>query len=712
MKELGSTGDSAMHDQLGEPAAGPNPLLIVHRALRGRYLLAAVLGLLLAIPGAVVGYTLVPPAYTSRAVLEAAPTLPALLYENELNENLPAFDAFVRQQATSLNSERVLNNALLNDELRAAGWPTGAAGLIRLRRSLEISTPSRSNQIFLSVTDEDPNLARIAAKAVLGAYEDIRREYEATTFGERERRLEKLRTDYLNERDQKRRLALNTSLREAGTEDLQAAQEERRSELATIDQQLAALRASASSATPEDASSGPGIDPELAQLTAERRDLQQALNKLLQTVTPEHREARWARAQLRAVDAAIAEREDQLAAAAGGVTDALPSGATPEERASARAERVRELEERKRTLDLEIRSIAQTRLEILALGQEADEANARFEDAERRLESLRVEKQAQIVGRIRVAQEPERPLQPSTDRRVPLAGMGFMGGAGMGVAAVALFGLLVPKLRIADDISSVAPDFALLGMVPEFTDAHDEQTEANVQDSLHFLRVMLDARSSPGCLVLGVTSPQSGDGKTTISRLLARSFALTRRRVLIIDADMVGRGLTRSLNVTPRHYEPTPELSLSELVVRIEGEAFHMLPASESETASDSFCRISLHHLLLEARQSYDVVLLDSGPILGSIEASAMVPIVDQNLLIVSRGLDTRMLRMATARLRSLNARSVGVVFNKANSVDYNRSFAPTSSVSRRNSARPGGALIPTSLQAADVMVGEERKTG
>ncbi len=701
MNDLGPVSDARNAEMFGEPAPGPNPLLIVHRALRGRYLLAGILAVLLAVPGAIVGYIIIPPNYTSRAVLEAAPTLPALLYENELNENLPGFDSFVAQQATSLTSERVLSNALSNTDLRQTGWPTGAAGLVRMRESLAISTPSRSNQIFLSVTDNDPEVARIAAKAVLGSYTAIRSEYEATTFGDREQRLERLRNDYLRERDEKNRMALERALSVAETEDLQTAQRQRLESLADLDVELTGVRRELARLTGE----GPIVsgdqpeDPELALLVDDRRRLGRQRNILLQTLTPEHREVRLIEAEIRATDAAITSREAELA----GIDLPAPGESPPraDDRIAALQSRIAELEESRQQAARQIDRIARTRLDILSLRQEAEEANSRFEDAERRLESLRVEKQSQIIGRIRVAQEPERPLQPSTDRRVPLAGMGFMGGAGAGVALVAGFGLLLPRLRVADDVASTAKDIAFLGMVPEFPDVTDD-TDPAARESLHFIRVMLDARSGPGSLVMGITSPQSGDGKTTISYHLARSFALTQRRVLLVDSDLVGRGLTRSLNLTPRVANLGPDTRLGELVLPSGEAGLDILPSSDAPNASDAFCRHLLQRLLREARERYDVVLLDTGPILGSIEAAAMTPVVDQMLLVVSRGLEARLLRMSTARLRDLNSAPVGIIFNRAHSVDFHKSFAPASSVSRRSSLRSNGTVLPSMPVASE----------
>lgn len=706
MKMLTDSDHPFEHDAVD--GHGPNPAMMIHRALRGRYWLAALLAVLLGVPGAIVGYSMTSPEYTSRALLEASPTLPALLYENDLNENLPAFEAFVKQQGARLMSERVLSRAMDNKALREAGWPSGAEGIVRLRRSLDVKIPKRTNQIVLTVTDRDPKLARLAAAAVIESYEAIRKEYESTAFGQREQELERLRDRYQRDRDEKRRLALDRALNIAGSEDLQAVQRQKLEELARIEEQIRALTEQRRLISGVPAASEPATvieDSELAQLKSDAQRLRRQLDMMLQTMTPKHRQVKRVQSDLNVVEALIESREKELeeASAAASASDEVPLPTNLDEIEA----RVRDLTDSSEQIKKTLERIAKARLDVLALRQEADEANTRFEDAERRLESLRVEQKSQIVGRIRIAQEPEHPIRPSSDRRAQLGAAGLVGGAGTGVALVVVYGLMFLRVRVSDDVAMTARDYSMLGMIPEFPDDSDENAGRDLMESFHLLRVLIDARSDPGCLVSGITSPLSGDGKTTISLLLARSFAMTRRRVLLIDADLVGRGLSRMLNLKPK--ELPEDAPLRELVYSIENGTIDVLPSSETESASDGFCRHVLQHLLAAAREEYDVVLLDTGPILGSIEAASMVPVVDQVLLIVSRGLESRMLRMSTDRLRELRASRVGIVFNRATTVDFHRSYSPVSSASRRHSSRTFRVVLPPMVSEGQP---EQRREG
>jgi uncharacterized protein involved in exopolysaccharide biosynthesis len=117
---------------------------------------------------------------------------------------------------------------------------------------------------------------------------------------------------------------------------------------------------------------------------------------------------------------------------------------------------------------------AQSALELnLALQREAQremtELNARIRNARSnreaqellennlnqaraRLEALRVEKSQGRSGRVRVAQQGDLPLFPTKDRRIPLAGIGALGGAGAGFALVFLLTFLDRSYRFTDEI--------------------------------------------------------------------------------------------------------------------------------------------------------------------------------------------------------------------------------------------------------------------
>jgi len=90
----------------------------------------------------------------------------------------------------------------------------------------------------------------------------------------------------------------------------------------------------------------------------------------------------------------------------------------------------------------------------------------------------------------------------------------------------------------------------------------------------------------------------------------------------------------------------------------------------------------AMQRLLKQARDHFDVVLVDSGPILGSVEASVIAPLVDGVVMVVSRQQLQPLVQRAVRRLTSLGARTVGMIFNRAERRDFqsmSRSFSSSS---------------------------------
>src|SRR5207253_11483101 len=116
-----------------------------------------------------------------------------------------------------------------------------------------------------------------------------------------------------------------------------------------------------------------------------------------------------------------------------------------------------------------------------------------------------------------------------------------------------------------------------------------------------------------------------------------------------------------------------------------------MLPVGTAQAHhAGMFSPAALRRILDEARKHFDIILIDSGPILGSIEATPACASADGVILTVSRGQQRPIVEKAMAHLRSIGARFAGVVFNRAQSKDFERSV---SGISLRSIARQHDSL-------------------
>jgi capsular exopolysaccharide synthesis family protein len=338
------------------------------------------------------------------------------------------------------------------------------------------------------------------------------------------------------------------------------------------------------------------------------------------------------------------------------------------------------------------------------------DAKHNLDETNRVLGQIRFERSQLEAGRISIMQRGDLPIEPSTDRRVPLAVLGFLGGGAIGVGIVFLSSVVSGGYRYIDELERSEASLPLLGTVPDLRSA-DPEHESMAALSVHHLRNMLQLQfeSSPGGKVYTVTSAAAGDGKTSLAIALAMSFAATGRRTLIVDTDLVGRGLTRQLEMAG-----VPGLCDALRAAKINGDihatkvsSLWAMPAGVVQGfVPEHLSAGVMSKILVELRKQYDAIILDTGPIMGSLEANVVAPASDSVVLVVSRGQASKSVRASIQRIRRLGARCSGLIFNRAATNDFDRSVS-TASVSARSvrasaqAARRGGAEGRTALMRA-----------
>jgi capsular exopolysaccharide synthesis family protein len=167
-----------------------------------------------------------------------------------------------------------------------------------------------------------------------------------------------------------------------------------------------------------------------------------------------------------------------------------------------------------------------------------------------------------------------------------------------------------------------------------------------------------------------LTSAAPGEGKSTIAAHLAIANADRGKKTLLVDGDLRRPSLHSKFGLNPREGLSnvlTGELSWQDVVVPIEGRPnLSFLAAGLGSHRAADLMGPRLATLLDEFAKEYDLVILDSPPLLGFAECLQMATAAD-GVLIISRAGETR--RKAVAELVSvlnrLRANIVGVVLNQ-----------------------------------------------
>ena len=256
------------------------------------------------------------------------------------------------------------------------------------------------------------------------------------------------------------------------------------------------------------------------------------------------------------------------------------------------------------------------------------------EAVNRRLEQLNFESKGD--ERIRVYNAATPPGSPISDTRMKYMAMTPVGVLGTVLGLILL--LEIRSARVADpdvlsarmrhEVFSIAP----LPNIRPGDDANDDRSEqrlARFVQSLDHLRVALCEGGVPGegrCVM--ITSATGGEGKTTLAAHLAARCANARTSTLLIDADMRRASLGRLLDVPvgPGLGDVLAgDIEFDQAAITVQAGGFHFLSAGiPGRDPSRVLKSARLSELLGRLRQTYDLVIIDTPPVLPVADALIM----------------------------------------------------------------------------------------
>src|SRR2546430_6748510 len=116
--------------------------------------------------------------------------------------------------------------------------------------------------------------------------------------------------------------------------------------------------------------------------------------------------------------------------------------------------------------------------------------------------------------------------------------MAFLASAGLGVLGAVLVDSLDPRFR---DPGHVTQELGLriLGALPHLSRSKNGEAATQAIEAMRTVRVKLQHACNGGSpLLLTVTSPGGGEGKSLVSANLARPFPYARLRTVLIDGHL------------------------------------------------------------------------------------------------------------------------------------------------------------------------------
>ena len=153
---------------LGAPAQ-PNPLHKIHRSMRGRYLLAAVLALLGAAAGGAAGYMGGQAGYVSTGAIQVRPTITQL---DKADTVMQMYDRHMRTQAAVLMGERLAQLAVNHEAWKKASPVQPPNPVAAFTANLKAEFVKDSELIAVTFTHPSPEVAQAGVQSVIRTYEE------------------------------------------------------------------------------------------------------------------------------------------------------------------------------------------------------------------------------------------------------------------------------------------------------------------------------------------------------------------------------------------------------------------------------------------------------------------------------------------------------------------------------------------------------------
>lgn len=194
-----------------------------------------------------------------------------------------------------------------------------------------------------------------------------------------------------------------------------------------------------------------------------------------------------------------------------------------------------------------------------------------------------------------------------------------------------------------------------------------------------------------------VSSARPGEGKSSVAASLAQSFALAGNRVLLIDADLhrptqhrlwnIGESLTPPLTVSGGGDDGRAPVSVAEHI--------DLIPAGSGSNGANALSLASFETRLDRWAKGYDVVIIDTPPLLSVADALSVGRYSDGVLFVIEAG-QTRLTEVFRAVQSVINSQTtlIGFVLNKATAgisgYDYHYRYGEqANTVTARTAALP-----------------------
>jgi capsular exopolysaccharide synthesis family protein len=331
----------------------------------------------------------------------------------------------------------------------------------------------------------------------------------------------------------------------------------------------------------------------------------------------------------------------------------------------------------------ELQSIPPVAIEEGRLARSVQVTDELYNDLRSRVETARIAAVTSLPE-VRILDDAQVPSQPLADNRLRLVIMIMAGCLGAAVVGAVLLDQTDATFRYASDIRSEM-GLDILGSIPRLQGVKSKQGIRNAAHALEAFRELRIhtgfAYGSAGPIMLAVTSPAAGEGKSLISSNLAVSFAEVGRRTLLIDGDTRRGDAHRlmGLSQSPGLIDYLRGSASEAIIQKSEHDNLDFIGCGGRGASTPELLASSrMAHFMGMLKQRYDVVIVDCPPLAAGGDSLILGTLTGNLTIVIRTGSTEKHLTQAKlAPISRLPIRVLGVVLNDVDPEDgYNNYYS------------------------------------
>ena len=243
-------------------------------------------------------------------------------------------------------------------------------------------------------------------------------------------------------------------------------------------------------------------------------------------------------------------------------------------------------------------------------------------------------------------------------------------GLALGVGLAFLIEYLDTSVKTMHDIEA-ALGIPVLAVIPKGVAVlKDAPSDCPDAEGYRIMRTNIEFnRKSPSANTITLVSGGAGEGKSTTLNNLAFTFANGGYRTLIVDADLRRPSQHRFFNTANERGLTdflTTDIGIDDLILSTPVKNLFLMPSGRLPIDAVGILNSQrMIDLLKLTKESFDMVFLDSPPILGVSDASVIASSVDLTIVVVQhRRFPRAMLKRVKKSLVNIGANIIGCVLN------------------------------------------------